>query len=54
MTNAEKFEKVFGFEPNWSGCITSKCSNCPLSETTVIGHCKSEDLWSSDFTENKE
>lgn len=29
MTNAEKYEEVFGFKPDPVACPTSKCPDCP-------------------------
>ena len=49
MINAEKFEEVFGFEPNYAGCITAKCINCPLDGTTVLGHCNTNEWWASEY-----
>ena len=29
MTNAEKYEEVFGFKPDTYSCPTRYCKNCP-------------------------
>lgn len=29
MTNAEKYEEVFGFPPDTGNCPTELCSECP-------------------------
>lgn len=31
MTNAEKYEEVFGFPPDKEMCPTERCENCPQS-----------------------
>lgn len=31
MTNAEKYEEVFGLEPDKASCPTRLCNKCPLS-----------------------
>lgn len=29
MTNAEKFEEVFGFTPHKTSCLSDTCAKCP-------------------------
>lgn len=31
MTNAEKYEKVFGLEPNPTLCPSNYCCDCPIT-----------------------
>ena len=31
MTNAEKYQEVFGFPPDKASCPTRLCKNCPVS-----------------------
>ena len=49
MTNAQKYEEIFGFPP-YMGCPTTKCAFCPLVEMTT---CKEEDWWNSEYEESK-
>ena len=32
MTNAEKYEEVFGFPPDTANCPTEDCISCPCSQ----------------------
>lgn len=51
MTNAEKFEEVFGFEPSKCKCPAEVCTNCPVnpcrnSSLVII------DWWNSEYKES--
>lgn len=56
MTNAEKFEEVFGFEPNVHSCMRRECTvklklADLLDKLPVILDCGtcSEDYWDSEY-----
>lgn len=50
MTNAEKYEEIFGFKPDRIGCPTSSCGVCPAS--AVCGDLRSSyDWWNSEYIE---
>lgn len=61
MTNAEKFEEVFGFEPNVHSCMRRECTvELKLADlldklpvTLDCGTC-SEDFWDSEYKGDKE
>lgn len=37
MTNAEKYEEIFGFKPAYV-CPSWECSNCPIGIETCLKH----------------
>lgn len=37
MTNAEKYEQIFGFKPDVHNCPADECSNCPAHEKSCSG-----------------
>lgn len=37
MTNAEKYQEIFGFKPAYV-CPTFECSNCPIGVETCLKH----------------
>lgn len=47
MTNAQKYEEVFGFPPD-KPCPTILCQNCPLHEKD---DCRCEEWWDSEYKE---
>ena len=47
MTNAQKYEEVFGFPPE-KACPTECCSDCPLHEEK---DCHCEEWWDSEYEE---
>lgn len=58
MTNADKYEEVFGFPPVMSDCPTSDCKKCPFRKIPKgQWWCSSqEDLynwWQSEYKEKK-
>ena len=38
MTNAEKYEEVFGMPVDNSNCPTSSCKACPCAGITIDGY----------------
>ena len=50
MTNAKKFEEVFGFAPDCCECPTYSCDNCPSDNW---GNCASR-WWNSEYKETTE
>lgn len=48
MTNAEKFEEVFGLIPDYTACPTRSCSECP---TYNKGYDCSAKWWESEYKE---
>ena len=62
MTNAEKYEEVFGFPPAALICPTSVCANCPLYQTNtdtdyIDPDCccpNIENWWNSEYRGGKE
>ena len=50
MTNAEKYEEIFGIKPDMTSCPTRKCVECPLYNTNT--HLCGQDTrmwWVSDY-----
>ena len=48
MTNAEKYEEVFGMEVNQMSCPTKYCEDCPLH--TPMDVCKPfNEFWDSEY-----
>ena len=37
MTNAEKYEEVFGITPDKNGCPTEECDACPAYGKSCFG-----------------
>lgn len=56
MTNAEKYQEVFGFPPDKEQCPTDNCKFCPCSQMKIewISECMTYDWWNSEYKENKE
>ncbi len=48
MTNAEKFEEIFGLEPDTTQCPIEDCSKCPLYDEEY--YC-TETWWESEYKE---
>ena len=46
MTNAEKYEEVFGFKPNTNMCPTTSCQDCPGEVKENICTCA---WWDSEY-----
>ena len=59
MTNAEKYEQVFGFPPNSVlECPTSDCKKCPLfnlhrKEDLCASNEELFNWWNSEYRESK-
>jgi hypothetical protein len=58
MTNAEKYEEVFGFKADPSVCPTTTCDVCPCSTKDSNGNISCEaagtySWWSSEYKEVK-
>lgn len=56
MTNAEKFEEVFGFEPDTFRCPTYGCDKCPISNvcnnnTKDFHYSDRQKWWYSEYKE---
>lgn len=47
MTNAQKYEEVFGFPLNTSFCPAEKCKICPMEAET----CDCDKWWDSEYKE---
>ena len=59
MTNAEKYEEVFGFPPLIGECPTIDCKKCPLRNLHKgEWYCSTledkHNWWQSEYKENKE
>jgi len=55
MTNAEKFEEVYGFKPTKLGCPvvhTLDCLNCKGYNSDFPLGCSDSDWWNSEYKEN--
>ena len=51
MTNAEKFEEVFGFEPDPNSCVMyTGCFNCKYADRNSCTY----DFWDEEYQENKD
>ena len=50
MTNAQKYEEVFGFPPDKVGCPTKECDRCPCNRIDIYT-CASERWWDSEYKE---
>lgn len=59
MTNAEKYQEVFGMKPDTGNCPTSNCNFCPCASIDDEG-CIScigisvSDFWNSEYKENED
>ena len=40
MTNADKFEEVFGFEPKIADCVAVDCLQCPIADWKRLDFCE--------------
>lgn len=49
MTNAQKYEEIFGFPPDKAMCPAEKCAICPMMKKTES--CESENWWSAEYVE---
>ena len=54
MTNAEKYEKIFGREPDVYGCPQQHCKDCPCNKKDEGIECKPEHWWNSTYKKPKE
>lgn len=56
MTNAEKFEEVFGFKPNIDKCPAEDCEDCPVGSLTCMASEQSNPqlFWENDYIEADE
>lgn len=60
MTNAEKYEEVFGMQPDKSNCPTSDCKICPCAnvfenENGISVECRAAqtyEWWNQKYKEN--
>lgn len=48
MDNAEKYEEVFGFKPDVTGCISNDCKHCPI-ESNPCGKLDTMTWWYSNY-----
>ena len=51
MTNAEKYEEVFGFEPDLSACPVESCTKCPVKDKRLDSISCSKIWWNSEYRE---
>jgi hypothetical protein len=53
MTNAEKYQEVFGFPPDTGNCPTDDCKVCPCSQMKIKGiyECMTYDWWNKEYKE---
>lgn len=51
MTNAQKYEEVFGFPPDKVGCPTKTCDECPVNGKNLLSPCACEKWWNSKYKE---
>ena len=49
MTNAEKYQEVFGFPPDKNNCPTINCESCPANNKEPICVCK---WWDEEYKGN--
>lgn len=54
MTNAEKYQEVFGFPPDRGNCPTEYCKFCPVNCSADFGCESAFDWWDEEYKENKE
>ena len=50
MTNAEKYNEVFGFPPDKESCPTKSCDICPGHVEECLCNCK---WWDEEYTEER-
>ena len=48
MTNAEKYQEVFGFPPDKGNCPTELCENCPSNDVGKF-NCLSSNWWNEEY-----
>ena len=52
MTNAEKYEEVFGMKVDKDMCPTKVCAICPIKNKKLRCRCKNtEKWWESEYKE---
>lgn len=49
MTNAEKYEEVFGFPPDTTACPTWGCSYCPEMYTRIGSFTCRPNWWNEEY-----
>ena len=49
MTNAEKYQEVFGIEPDTVACPTKQCFNCPNYDPNRTPFKCTETWWQSEY-----
>ena len=52
MTNAEKYQEVFGFPPDTANCPTEFCSVCPCDPCKTNGPAATFDWWAKEYKGN--
>lgn len=52
MTNAEKYQEVFGFPPDKGNCPTECCNFCPLDCCDANGPASRNDWWDEEYKGN--
>lgn len=50
MTNAQKYEEIFGFPPDKEMCPAAECKICPVENCEPANH-SSLDWWDSEYKE---
>lgn len=48
MTNAEKYQEVFGFPPEKRNCPTKECDICPIDKEG-LSCATTEDWWDEEY-----
>lgn len=51
MTNAQKYEEVFGFPPDKSACPTKECGKCPVTVKGYLSPCAIGPWWNDEYKE---
>ena len=54
MTNAEKYQEVFGFPPDKGNCPAESCEVCPEMYTRNGSFTCRPNWWNEEYKENKE
>ena len=49
MTNAEKYQEVFGFPPDKGNCPTEDCHFCPVNCSADFGRESTFDWWDEEY-----
>lgn len=49
MTNAEKYQEVFGFPPDKGNCPTEYCNQCPCKQIDKNGCLTYETIFTNDW-----